>query len=236
MSTISCAEFSNQLESWLDGDRQPSAQAHLRSCAGCQNLVSDMQAIRTVAGTWETDEPAEPSPRIWQSLRLQLEAEGLIHDSPSTQVAVQIPGAESHLQPGGERRATWLDGIFAGMARPALAGAYLVALIALGVAMSGLGTRQGSDNRWSNFTQVTTVPLRSQLDNVEHAVFSLSGSDSAEAASLRKNLDIVDKYIVLCEKSVNEEPGNEIARDYLYSAYEQKADLLAQMTEDGDGR
>ena len=85
-------------------------------------------------------------------------------------------------------------------------------------------------------TQVTTVPLRSQLDNVEHTVFSLSSSDPVETASLHKNLDIVDKYIVLCEKSVNGEPGNEIARDYLYSAYEQKADLLAQMTENGDGR
>ena len=55
-------------------------------------------------------------------------------------------------------------------------------------------------------------------------------------ASLHKNLAIVDNYIALCEKSVREEPGNEIARDYLYGAYQQKADLLAQMTENGDGR
>jgi hypothetical protein len=46
-------------------------------------------------------------------------------------------------------------------------------------------------------------------------------------------LAIVDNYIALCEKSVREDPENEIARDYLYEAYEQKADLLAQMTERG---
>jgi hypothetical protein len=38
----------------------------------------------------------------------------------------------------------------------------------------------------------------------------------------------------LCEKSVREDPQNEIARDYLYEAYRQKADLLAQMSERGE--
>jgi hypothetical protein len=33
---------------------------------------------------------------------------------------------------------------------------------------------------------------------------------------------------------VQEEPQNEMARDYLYGAYQQKADLLAQMTERGE--
>jgi hypothetical protein len=53
-------------------------------------------------------------------------------------------------------------------------------------------------------------------------------------ASLHQNLAIVDNYITLCEKSVREEPENEMARDYLYGAYEQKADLLAQMAERGE--
>ena len=35
------------------------------------------------------------------------------------------------------------------------------------------------------------------------------------------------------KQSPREDPENEIARDYLYEAYEQKADLLAQMTERG---
>ena len=49
-------------------------------------------------------------------------------------------------------------------------------------------------------------------------------------ASLHKNLEIVDNYIALCEKSVQEDPENELARDYLYGAYQQKADLLAQIS------
>ena len=58
-------------------------------------------------------------------------------------------------------------------------------------------------------------------------------SNPVVTASLHDNLAIVDNYIALCEKSVREEPENEIARDYLYDAYQQKADLLAQMTERG---
>ena len=58
-------------------------------------------------------------------------------------------------------------------------------------------------------------------------------SNPVVTASLHDNLAIVDNYIALCEKSVREEPENEVARDFLYDAYEQKADLLAQMTERG---
>ena len=76
MSTISCNEFSSQLESWMEGNRQPSAQAHARSCAACQNLISDMEAIRSSARSWEAEELSEPPARIWASLQLQLEAEG----------------------------------------------------------------------------------------------------------------------------------------------------------------
>jgi hypothetical protein len=51
--------------------------------------------------------------------------------------------------------------------------------------------------------------------------------------SLRKNLDIVDNFIAMCEKSVREEPENDVAREYLYGAYQQKAELLAMMVERG---
>ena len=112
----------------------------------------------------------------------------------------------------------------------------MVALIAVGFALSGPGTQRGSDDHWSEVTQNTTTPLRSELDTVEHTVSTFVASDPVVTASLHDNLAIVDNYIALCEKSVREEPGNEIARDYLYGAYQQKADLLAQMTENGDGR
>jgi len=38
---------------------------------------------------------------------------------------------------------------------------------------------------------------------------------------------VVDHFIAMCENSVREQPDNEMAREYLYGAYEQKAELLA---------
>ena len=79
------------------------------------------------------------------------------------------------------------------------------------------------------------APLSAQLDTVErNAVSSLAEPNPEVAASLHSNLAIVDNYIALCEKSVREDPEDEVARDYLYGAYQQKADLLAQISERGD--
>jgi hypothetical protein len=75
-------------------------------------------------------------------------------------------------------------------------------------------------------------PLSAQLMSAEKASFSSSpASETPVTASLHQNLEIVDNYISLCENSVREEPENELAREYLYEAYQQKADLLAQLNE-----
>ena len=92
-----------------------------------------------------------------------------------------------------------------------------------------------NEARWLTGTQISTSPLSAQLDFAEQNSNSyVTRANPAVTASLHQNLAIVDNYIALCEKSVNEEPQNEVARDYLYEAYQQKADLLAQMTERGE--
>ena len=118
--------------------------------------------------------------------------------------------------------------------RPALAGAYLLALIAVSFALDRTLREAAQRNRWISGTQDSTGALSAQLQTAERdSVSAMAGSDPVVTASLHDNLAIVDNYIALCEKSVREEPENEIARDYLYDAYQQKADLLAQMTERG---
>ena len=92
-----------------------------------------------------------------------------------------------------------------------------------------------NEAKWLEGTRVVSSPISAQLDNFEQNT-SLANRDRNPAitASLHQNLAIVDNYISLCEKSVQEEPENEVARDYLYSAYKQKADLLAQIGERGE--
>jgi len=215
MASMDCNAFWNQLEQWMEGERSADAQGHLRGCPRCRGIVEDFDGIQQTARSMEAAD-AVPPERIWIALRAQLEQEGLIRE-------------ERH--GWAEALREWFDGVFSAVPRPALAGAYLVALIAVGIALAGPGYRR------FNGTQVPTQPLTAQLNTAEQdAISSMINSDPVVTASLHKNLAIVDNYIALCEKSVQEEPENEVARDYLYEAYQQKADLLAQITERGDDR
>jgi hypothetical protein len=218
MATIDCNQFMNEIEAWMEGEHSAKAEAHIRSCPTCRGFVEDLNSISQTAPSLAVND--EPPARLWVSLRTQLETEGIIHEPPARKTSTV-----RH----------WLDEAFNVVPRPAFAGAYLVALVALSVALGGPIQRHVNENPWINSAEISTQPLSAQLDTAEKdTVSEISSSDPMVAASLQKNLAIVDNYIALCKKSVQEEPGSEVARDYLYDAYQQKADLLAQMTDHGD--
>jgi hypothetical protein len=229
MSKMGCNEFLNQLDAWMDGVRPAEGRAHVRECAHCRGLVEDMDAIRQSAGAWSAADE-DPPARVWVSLRARLEEEGLIRGDVRDKVRDEV---REHVS-SGAKGLGWFGGIFTAVPRPALAGAYLLALIAVSVALTGRSTKELNENRWISGTQNSTGTLSAQLQTAEQdTVSAMVESNPVVTASLHDNLAIVDNYIALCEKSVQEEPESEIARDYLYDAYEQKANLLAQMTERG---
>jgi hypothetical protein len=225
MATITCREFLNYLEPWMEGERPPDAQAHVRTCSHCSGVIQDLEMIQGEARSWRAEEQDAPE-RVWTSLRVQLDQEGLIRET--------IPASEDRAQVTTPRTG-WFAGLFPRLPRPVLAGAYLAALVAVAFALSGPVNRRVNEARWLKGTQTSTSPLSAQLNFAEQNSNSyVSRSNPVVAASLHQNLAIVDNYIALCEKSVSEEPQNEVARDYLYEAYQQKADLLTQMTERGE--
>ena len=220
MAAISCKQFLNQLDAWIDGSDDKDAQAHLRDCAKCRQVADDLSAITVVARSMDE---VEPPPQLWNSLRRQLVLEGLIGE-----------GAPQS-RPAPETQVRGWRGWFATLPRPALAGGYLVALVALGVMLSGPISQRVNDYRWIQGTRKSTQPIGAQLDSVEQTTLAaLARSNPLVTAALHKNMAIVDNYIVLCEKSVQEDPESEVARDYLYEAYQQKADLLARLNEQGE--
>ncbi len=219
MSHMNCSEFLNHIDEWIEGQEVPGARDHSRICSHCRGLAEDLGTIRLAAVTLPEDDP-EISPRVWHALRAQLEEEGLIR----TNVARPVP-----------RPAGWFDSAFAFIPRPALASAYVGALVIVGFFLTGPVRMATDQDRWLERTQRSTAELNAQLGSAEKdAVASMTNFSPDVTADLRKNLSIVDNDIALCEKSVQEEPESEIARDYLYSAYQQKADLLAQISEHGD--
>src|ERR1700751_1669215 len=218
MATVTCRDFQGRFESSDDSSRNDlpdlSIQAHLRDCPSCRNFIEDLRKIRAAGAQLAVSDP-EPPARIWFSLRAELEKEGLIRDTPSK---------------------SWVGELFSGrfgvLPRPVLAGGYLAALLAIAFGLSGPINSRINRQRWLDGNQSSMEPLSAQLMSAEKASFSsLPASESPVTASLHQNLKIVDNYISLCENSVREEPENELAREYLYEAYQQKADLLAQLNE-----
>lgn len=204
-----CQQFEEMLEQQPDGPLPLGAADHLNACPRCRLLREDLEAIGMAGHAWGRDDSAPP-PHVWASIHAQLQAEGLI--------AEPAPG--------------WFAGGWGPAPRLALAGAYLsLLLIASGLAGYRPGLPSNSLDR-SNAEVQTSGPslagLGQALDgNMQRVVASFSERDGSLARSLRQNLGIVDNLIAVCEKSVREHPGDPLAREYLYGAYQQKADLLA---------
>lgn len=212
MATMNCDKFLEGSGAWMEGERHPDAATHLADCARCRTMVADLETIRD-AGQKLFEE--EPPPHLWMALRAQLEKEGLIRRA----------------------RANWWERLTSiEVLRPALAGAYLAVLAAASVffAWQGNMTSRTDQALWLDHTQTATAPLAAELQTVEEKTMPVLRAQSPDVtATLNRNLAIVDNMISLCEKSVREDPQNEMTRDYLYSAYQQKADLLTTMADNG---
>jgi hypothetical protein len=190
----------------------------MNGCTDCRLLWSDLEAIRTAGMDWGSEEVAPPE-HLWISLRVQMESEGLILRSPA--------------------RAGWWATWFGTGPRWALAGAS-ISLLLIAAMLASLQTNmsEGENFRAALLPAHLIAPraterlveadLGKTLDGDLKRVFaSLPERNPLLASSLRENLGIVDNLIAVCEKSVREQPNDEMTRDYLYGAYEQKAVLLA---------
>jgi hypothetical protein len=210
---MQCNEFLEYASEWTEGERSPAAESHLRLCGRCRALLADLEAIQVAAHQFSETTDAEPPARLWPALRAELEAEGLIRSLGWT-----------------ERLADALHPV----PRPALAGAcvclLLIAALLAGVKITNWQKKAPAVSQ--ERSAISSLPT--QLANAEQPTVSVMHEHNPEiAASYRQSLATVDNFIVLCEKSVREEPENELAREYLYGAYQQKAELLGTMMERG---
>lgn len=217
MSPTQCAQFEQILAEHPDGPLPAEAAAHMKGCADCRVLRSDMEAIRTAAVEWGSQE-VEPPEYLWSALRWQLESEGLIRDS---------------MRENSQR--SWFAAWFGAAPRWAVAGASISLLL---IAAMLASYQKNEPNRAAVLPmrlsisvaqpKLVAADLGKALDGDLKEVFdSLPEGDTVLTSSLRENLGIVDNLIAVCEKSVREQPNDPMARDYLYGAYEQKAVLLA---------
>ena len=179
------------------------ARAHLAGCRSCQGLVEDLTAIVATAHLLPAE--VEPPPRVWVSLRTQLEEEGIIRNAVA--------------------RGVWWQHFPDLFRTRVLATAGVGLLVVAGGPPAGVASN-GAAIPTHNYDD-TAMALKADVASMQLAGSSLKPVDMA----LHQNLDIVDKFIVDCEQRVKEQPEDELARDYLSGAYQQKAQLLSIMME-----
>jgi hypothetical protein len=196
------------------------ARAHLAECRECRDFVSDLTSIVDVAG--KLPQEIAPPERVWVSLRAQLEAEGII--KTPADVVIEEPSP-------------WWQSLANLFRRRALATA-TVGLLIVGAAVLQLRTGKGPENVSPQPSLVTSPNAfdasRTALDEQEPAARGMILSSTlAVDTSLRQNLQELNEFIAVCEQRIKEVPGDELAREYLRSAYQQKAELLSEMLDRG---
>jgi hypothetical protein len=215
---MQCEQFEQLLEQQDEGALPKPALAHLETCEACRALSADFSAIHDMALELGGEGIAPPE-RVWISLRNQLEAERLI--------------LQPQAAPRSASRAS--SGWWSVFQRPAVAGAFLGLVLAAASTVGYMSNfAQTAVHSQLAFQQETSpVPAADSVFKEEvltvgsDSIPGLQRQDTAVTASIQRNLQIVDNFIAICEKSVREQPDNQMAREYLYGAYQQKAELLA---------
>jgi len=208
---MQCHELEHVLAQDPDGQTPPAVTEHLKTCAECRSLAADLEAIRL--GAIELPGEEEPPARVWARIRLQLEAEGLTREPQMESAPRRLP-------------------VWSFFQRPAFAGTMLGLLL---LAAGWAGIRTGGTLSGISAQQQPAVQPMQPEESVEEAslnateinISSLRQIDPSVQAVFKRDLAVVDNAISMCKKSVHEQPGNDLAREYLDDAYQQKAQLLA---------
>ncbi|HYW66184.1 MAG TPA: hypothetical protein VFB10_05710 [Candidatus Dormibacteraeota bacterium] len=241
---MQCKELEAVLEHEGLTPLPPAARAHLAECSACQGFLADLTTIQSLAH----ELPAESTPpdRLWISLRAQLTAEGVIKES------VEL----SHATPWWQSFTAWLK-----PRTLATAGAGIVLVVTavflsrnpISQPVARISYSPVSSRATSTVAPPAGPPVESSsktprpspteeamangglvLNQAELDVpnMQLAGNSTVDA-SLRDNLRTVNEFIAECQQHLKQHPGDLLAREYLESAYQQKAELLAAMMDSG---
>jgi hypothetical protein len=202
---MTCEEFERVLPE-LGSGHSIEQERHLKSCSACSDLLEDLNAISQQARLLQGSE--EPSPWVWNSIEVALRQEGLIRSPQQGQVQHPAPMLGWKLR--------WL------------VPAAVASLIVFGVLVFQRGTPSHVAHLDPQPTGVVTA------DQPASSLIAM-GSDDAQLlktvgertpsmrAAYEADLQSVNAYIRDAELSVHSNPNDEVAQQYLRSAYEEKA-------------
>lgn len=201
---MNCVELQNSLAEVEDGSTVEQ-RAHLMDCPACSALVEELDLIIEAAGRLQGAE--EPSPRVWNSLAIRLQQEGLIRPQRITRAPVSSFGARWGA-------ARWLV--------PAAA----MLLLSLGIYIR----QQTARPTTQEIVTVAPARLNSEL-NDDDLLQEVATTAPAVRGQYEDNLRQVNESIREAQSVVDASPNDEDARRSLMDAYQQKS-MLFEMAMD----
>jgi hypothetical protein len=245
---MNCSDVQDVLPEIVDRSENIELEAHLKTCADCSDLVSDLQWIASEArGLADMDEPAQ---RVWVRIAAELRAEGIIREDAPVALPVAKPAATRRWN------AWWLVPVAAGLVT---AGAYSIrpkpaATVASTEVTnpSSAGASVSADQpsaRAANETGKTAKPPVAASANKTPTVPEdsanqvpmmtvgtsdqelLNGVSPDMRSAYENQLRTVNAYIRDADAYVKQNPADEDARQHLMDAYEQR-EMLYQMALD----
>lgn len=213
------------VEETLDAHTTSDVEQHLAACADCRALVDDLREIRRVAGTLE---PRQPPARAWLRIERAIKLE---------EQRTALAGGDARTAPS---TTMWSRSVIASLA----AAAVLVLATIVGLrhmtnrpsTPTSSQTEQASDDAAVSAASVAAVEaeLRAAESHYDKAIKGLEQIASTEqnaldpktAATLQKNLAVIDQAISESRAAMRAQPTSEPARESLLDSFKTKLALL----------
>jgi Putative zinc-finger len=220
MTLMRCGRFREVIQELVDGTLGPiraaELQQHLDECPSCRALANDLRRIRDAAGALDNLQPRD---HVWLQIAGRLRQEGRVQDQPAP------PPSRAH-------QYVWL-GIAAALLLTV--GASLLMLLPRGdqnpttAAVTPPGNAAPVDPVQSGVEDLRKAEqlLQSGIKKLKDGMGS--GEQAlplAAAATLDRNLQILDQAIAESSAAVQQEPQNVAARNSLFDALQRKISLL----------
>jgi hypothetical protein len=227
---MNCADFAEAISALADGSldpaERPRVEAHLEACADCRELLDDLRALRREASSLG----AEPLPAaLWPRLAARLRDQG-VHGDTTRASRKSI--------------ALWQWAAIAALLAVAVGAGLLVTWSRRPAAPTTAATQPHDDSGISPAStgnagsspsvQGIEAELRMAEEHYEKAISGLeqvarsdqNSLDPQVAATVKRNLVVIDQAIAESRTALKTEPQNEPARESLFEALRRKIVLL----------
>lgn len=219
-----CGAFEDAVSEYVDGaleiDARQRLERHLETCAGCRALASDLRAIRRTAGTLDRRVPPRA---VWQRLSTELAATQPAPARPARRWLTPLAAAAIVILAVGA--GFYARGRLGRAARPP-------SLVAEPHADAPIAAAQPGEP--SELARSVEAEMKMAQSHYEKAIAGLEQIARAEdraldpqlAATLRKNLGVIDHAISESRAALKSQPDSEPAQASLFDAFRDKLTLL----------